>query len=191
MGHAKMPQDQTAGDTGIDAVLQYWQRLRRGRIVPARADLDPSVLGPWLNMAAIVEYAAGERIRFRLGGQGLSALLGVEARGMPLRALFAVGARARLQDLAAPVFEAPAMLTMTLIAAPRVAEAPPVHVPMAVLPLADGTGAVARALVCLEPRAALQAERPVRFHIRQARLTPLVGREVDPPTLRVIPGGRS
>lgn len=185
-----MPQDRPADATAIDEVLHYWQSLRRGRLVPARADLDPGVLGPWLNMAGVIEQAAGGRIRFRLGGQGLSALLGVEARGMPLRALFAVGTRARLQELAAQVFATPATLTMTLVAAPRVAEARPVQVPMAILPLLDGTGSITRALVCLEARAALQAERPARFHIRQARLSPLKAREADGPSLRVIPGGR-
>lgn len=186
-----MAQDRHPGDTGIDEVLHYWQGLRRGRIVPARADLDPGVLGPWLNTAGIVEQAAGGQIRFRLGGRGVAALLGVEARGMPLRALFAVGTRMRLQDMALRVFDGPAMLTMTLIAAPLAADPRPVHVPMVMLPLGDGAGVVNRALVCLDPKAAMRAERPARFHIRHGHLTPL-GAAPPPhePLLRLIPGGR-
>lgn len=191
MEQATMPQDRPQDrPPGLDEVVQYWQGLRRGRVVPARADVDPGALAPWLSAAGIIDHAAGGRIRFRLGGQALSALLGVEARGMPLRSLFTVGARARLQDMVLSVFEGPAFLTMTLIAPAVTPGIHPVHVAMAILPLGDAEGCVNRALVCLDPKSAARAERPARFHIRQARLTPLSAARPEAPALRLITGGR-
>ena len=175
---------------GLDPLIAYWQVLRRGHLVPARADLDPSILGPWLHMAGLVDIGAAGRMRFRVGGQGLSALLGVEARGMPLRSLFALGTRARLHDLALRVFTGPSMLSMTLIAPAQATAAKPVQVPLVMLPLRDQHGAITRAILCMEGRAAMAAERPARFHIRQARLTTLSALTAEGPLLRLIPGGR-
>lgn len=109
---------------------------------------------------------------------------------MPLRSLFALGTRERLQDLAHRVFSGPAMLRMTLIAPARAMGARAVQVPSVMLPLRDDTGAVTRALLCMESRPALSVERPARFHIRQARLTTLTTEQMDTPLLRLIPGGR-
>lgn len=190
MDHVDTPQTWTATPQGFEPLITYWRVLRRGHLVPARADLDPSALGPWLNMSGLVEIGSGGRARFRVGGQGLSALLGVEARGMPLRSLFALGTRDRLQDLVQRVFSGPSMLHMTLIAPARAAEARPVQLPVVMLPLRDQDGAVTRALFCMESRAAMAVQRPARFHIRQARLSMLTAASTDTPLLRLIPGGR-
>jgi hypothetical protein len=75
-------------------------------------------------------------------------------------------------------------------ATPITPDTQPVHVSMAILPLGDGEGQVTRALVCLDPKSAARAERPARFHIRQARLTPLSAARPEAPALRLITGGR-
>lgn len=175
----------------LEEVRAYWQALRHGRAVPARADLDPERLGPWLPMAALVEIGAGDRMRFRVGGQGLRMLLGVEPRGMPLRSLFALGTRARLQDLGLRVFSGPAMLTMTLIATTPPPTMRPVQVALVMLPLRDRHDRVTQALLCLDGKAARTVERPARFHIRQARLTALGDAALSTPLLRLIHGGRT
>lgn len=190
MDHVDTSDQRAPASAGLDPLIAYWQRLRGGHRVPARADLDPSALGPWLHMAGLVDGGPTGRMRFRVGGQGLNQLLGVEARGMPLRSLFALGTRARLHDLALRVFSGPSMLTMTLIAPARAPAARPVQVPMVILPLRDNHDAITRALLCMDSRAAMTAERPARFHIRQARLTTLTATSADVPMLRVIPGGR-
>lgn len=183
----------------LGPVLVYWQGLRRGRPVPARTDLDPAALQPWLAGAGIVERDPQGRIRFRLGGRMLGRLFGIDARGMPLRALFAVGARDRLAALAAAAFDGPQVLRLTLVAPMAGAGARPALVQMAVLPLSDGSGAVTRALVCVDvdPRAAIHL--PCRFHIRQAHLSAagpsprLTGLRVvrrAAPALTLIEGGR-
>ena len=99
------PHHAPAGPVGVDGAVAYWHRLRRGRTIPARADLDPMALRPWLPLSGIVEQAPSGKIRFRLGGSGRASLMGVEVRGMPLRSLFAVGARPWLGDLAEAFLE--------------------------------------------------------------------------------------
>lgn len=204
MDHAPTADHRAKPDLpALDKVIAYWQGLRHGRIVPARTDLDPAALQPWLSGAGIVERGSGGRIRLRLAGRAISALMGVEARGMPLRAMFAVAARARLTDLSAAVFDGPQALSMTLIAEAADPSAPPLTFAMVLLPLGDQTGAVTRALICLSPQRTDHdgVARPCRFHIRQAHLTALspaprlAGVRVEragaiAPALRLIPGGR-
>lgn len=185
---------------GIHPVIAHWQGLRRGRDVPARTDLDPAALQPWLGRAAIIERTAGGRVRFRLAGRTISDLMGVEARGMPFRAIFAIGARDRLHEIAEQVFTGPNLLSMTLVATAVSPQIRPVLVPMALMPLRDEAGAISRALLCLDHDPRTEIERPCRFHIRQAQLSALApgprltGVHVNrggPPALRMIEGGRS
>ncbi|PWK62683.1 PAS domain-containing protein [Roseicyclus mahoneyensis] len=194
----------SGGPVGLDIgsltpVLAYWQGLRRGRAVPARTDLDPVVLQPWLAGAGIVERDEGRSIRFRLGGRVIAGLLGVEPRGMSLGALFAVAARDRLTGLTEAVFDGPRLLCMTLVAPHVAAGKPQIEVPMVVMPLCDASGTVTRALVCVDVDARAGLALPCRFQIRQAvlsaagpqpRLTGLRVARGGAPALRVIEGGR-
>ncbi len=200
MDHAPRSGGPSGLDTGsLAPVLAYWQGLRRGRMVPARADLDPVALQPWLAGAGIVERDTGGSIRFRLGGRVIAGLLGVEPRGVSFRALFAVAERDRLTGLTEGLFDGPRVLCLTLVAPHVAAGKPEIEVPMVVMPLCDGSGAVSRALVCVDvdPRAGLAM--PCRFQIRQAvlsapspkpRLTGLRVARGGAPALRVIEGGR-
>lgn len=194
----------TGGPAGLETgslapLLAYWQGLRRGRAVPARTDLDPVTLQPWLAGSGIVERDTGGSIRFRLGGRVIAGLLGVDPRGMPLRAMFAIAARDRLTGLTEALFDGPQVLVLTLVAPHGDAGRPPIAVPMAMLPLSDGAGAVTRALVCVDvdPRAGLVM--PCKFQIRQAvlstptphpRLKSLRVVRGGAPALRLIEGGR-
>lgn len=180
-------------------VVAYWQSLRRGRPAPARTELDPAALHPWLSASAIVERDEAGRVRFRLGGRVIAECLGAEPRGLPLRALFAPAARDRLADLTACVFDGPQLLRMVLVTE-RGAKGAPVDTARCVLlPLSDGEGRISRALVCLDldPRADVG---PIcRLDIVQAHLTLLgktrlraVGlRRSGRPELRLIKGGRA
>jgi hypothetical protein len=181
--------------SGLDGVLRHWQTARRGRAVPARTDINPAVLLPWLPLAGIVERARDGRVRFRLGGSGLGTVLGVEARGVPLRSLFAVEARPRLCALIDEMFDRPAALILSG-ALPGAGTAPPLAAEMALLPLSDASGAVTRALFCLVPDDATVALRAGRFHLTDTQLIALTPAPATAPArgaapvLQVIRGGR-
>ncbi|NKX46011.1 PAS domain-containing protein [Roseicyclus persicicus] len=158
---------------GLAAVLGHWRGLCRGRAVPARADLDPEALAPWLPDLGIVARDAGGRLRFRLGGRRLARLLGGEARGMPLRVLVAPEDRARLEALANAALDTPRVVTLRLAT-------PAGRGALALMPLADGQGMVTRLLLCLDglPATGDTARHPAA--------PPKAA-----PALRVIAGGRA
>lgn len=77
----------------VARALHHWDRLRGGRAMPGRDELDPADLGDALEYLFIAEPVAPGVARLRLAGQHLSLLLGMEPRGMPLCALFDAPAR--------------------------------------------------------------------------------------------------
>lgn len=56
-------------------VESYWEALRDGRQMPARAELDPRGLGPALDHALLLEASGPGPARIRLAGAALAALL--------------------------------------------------------------------------------------------------------------------
>ncbi len=184
----------TAPDTHpLAPALSYWNRLRRDGRAPARADLDPGALHPYLASAGIVEWTSTGLTRFRLAGRALQRLVGMELRGMPLRALFVTDSRRRLEGLLPMVFGRPQVLTMTLLA--RMPNNGALTAHLALMPLCDTQGAVTRALLILSPDR--PSNHPCRFHIRQAHFTPInaSGRVPDAPKgkpqLTLIQGGKT
>jgi hypothetical protein len=157
----------------IDGVLAYWQEQRRGRVVPARTDMDPTALQPWLPCSGIIERSISGQIRFRLAGQVVCALMGMDARGLPLRTIFAPEVRARVHAMANAVFDGPQALRMALASRAPTADGQVIAVRLAMLPLTDSAGAVTRALICIERDEGIELDRYCRFHVREATLTPL------------------
>jgi hypothetical protein len=178
--------------SGIGPVLQYWDRLRQGRAIPARADLDPQALHSHIGQCAIVERPARGAVKLRLAGLRLQKLMGSDLRGVPVRSLFTLAHRDRLEGLLEEVFTGPRALTMRLSAAFE--GQPLVMADMALLPLSDTRGAVTRALLVMTPQAD-PVGTPCRFHIRHATLgliaPPTASGQTGPtrPALRVIQGG--
>lgn len=185
---------------GFGEVLTYWHGLRRGRPVPARADIDPTAIQRHLGHCAIIERGPTGKIKFRVAGKAFGDILGMDPRGMPVRALFNMGSRDRLAALLAAVFTGPETLTMTMGAG---AEKDVQQMRgMIALPLSDTSGDVTRALIMISLDA-LNGTTPQRFWIHDARLTPVVDGNSRPsdrtrfrltcgerPVLRVIEGGR-
>jgi len=181
-----------ADPANLAPVLAYWQRLRAGRRVPARTDLDPEAIRAYLPHSGIVERSTTGRVSFRLAGRKLEKLTGTALRGLPLRSLFRVAHRARFEALVSEVFEGPRVMTLSLSAA-RAGE-PLVTAAMLLLPLSDQQVEITRALAVLTPvdRAAGVHHR---FDIRRAHLAPPNSEtSARPPArkrpdLRVISGG--
>lgn len=149
----------------------YWTALRQGSALPRRADLDPRGLADVLDRAFLLERQDEDAPRFRLTGQTLSDLAGIDLRGMPLFALFHRNAQTALVAPFADCFDMPAVVELALTAQGIDGRAD-VAARMILLPLLDEFGVVRRALGVLSV-AGVPDRAPVRFHLRELTLRPL------------------
>ncbi|MEM7724566.1 MAG: PAS domain-containing protein [Pseudomonadota bacterium] len=173
----------------IDRALQYWQELRRTRAVPARAEIDPIALRPYLGHSGVVERSSEGHVTLRVAGQRVRDIVQVDPRGLALSDMFDPADRGRLHHLLSQMFDTPALLTMTLDAD----DAESGLTRLALMPLRDTSGIISRALMVLTPGDGPQAGL---FRIGAAHVTPTRGaapgvRGAERPYLRVIEGGRA
>ena len=92
----------------------YWTALRKGSGIPLRSQIDPRGLEQLLEFAFVLERVAPGIARFRLAGQHLTKMTGMEVRGMPITALFTAAARAEISATLEHVFDTPAIAELTL-----------------------------------------------------------------------------
>ena len=143
----------TGGPTGprfgvLSQVRAYWEGLRDGPNLPRRDQIDPRGIAGALEQVFLVERIAPGIARFRLAGMGVSAVLGMDLRGMPLSALFEPEARARLSPALESVFRDRAALDIWLEAA-RGPGRPALEARLLLLPLVNTRGLTDLALGCL------------------------------------------
>lgn len=141
--------DKMVRDPSLRAAITYWDSLRGNQIVPPRLSLDPAVMRPHLQNSAILEVARPGSIRIRLGGARLSALMGMEVRGMPLRAIFDLADRGRISDATEAALATPSILVADAVSpAPRFAPSPEAQLrtQIVILPMSDSTFSITRAL---------------------------------------------
>ncbi|MEM9317607.1 MAG: PAS domain-containing protein [Pseudomonadota bacterium] len=204
----------------ITSVTRYWDSLRAGRLVPQREEIDPREIQNALSYSFILDRTRPGSVRFRLSGMHLNDVLGMEARGMPVRALCEVPYRQRFMDQVERVFAEPALLEVDL-RADQGKEAP-VRARMALLPLSTNGAEINRALGVFVTDSRV-INPPMRFMTRGFALTPLEAgmpvlesrrslqpagmgedmaffhaphtipprRSAEPPKLRVLQGGKS
>lgn len=154
-------------------VESYWQTLCDGRLMPRRAELDPRGIVGALDRTFLLERVAPGVARFRLAGNHLADLMGMEVRGMPLTCFFAPAARAGIADAVEAVFSEPARVDLWLTGPGRIARGA-MSARMLLLPLRDDQGQVTRALGCLS--ASLPMGRtPNRFTITSDSRRTLIG----------------
>lgn len=151
----------------------YWEGLRRGRLVPNRADIDPRGIDRALEYAFILERVAPGMGRFRLAGMHLNDLMGMEVRGMPLTAFFAPAGRKAIAEVTEAVFKGPAVAEIELTAETGIGR-PPMKAKLLILPLKSDLGDVNRALGCLVAEGADIGRTPRRFEVTGAQVTPIV-----------------
>jgi hypothetical protein len=181
------PGSPVAGDP-LGQILAYWQALRAGRPAPARAEVDPRAIAGALDFALILEQPAADAdgvrppVRIRLAGRHVCALMGMELRAMPLHALIAPPDRDRFAALIAPVFRHGSTLDIGLVT--PAAEAPRLSARLILLPLADDTGALGRAL------GGLRADGLTGAPPRRFALTARGARMARPPAAPLPPAGR-
>lgn len=147
----------------------YWSALRRQGDVPKRSDIDPRGLENILEYTFILERIAPGVARFRLAGNHLSRILGMEVRGMPMTALFSAMARAEAAATLEHIFLAPAIADLSLASANNSGAVPQVEARTILLPLKSDQGDVSRALGVLIADGPLGAGG-LRFDIASSNL---------------------
>jgi hypothetical protein len=171
--------------SALEELEAYWRALRRARRIPVRTDVEPRRIDAILPQCFIMERVAPGIARVRVAGQGLNAIAGLDVRGLPLSALFAVEARPGLQGWLGAVFDTPAVVELPLTQSGgflRGARSGR----MLILPLLGPEGAVTRAIGAVDVAAGWT---PGKFRIdagAAARCDSLS--EVAPLPLRVVQG---
>lgn len=173
----------------VEAVLACWERLRAGRPMPERDDIDPREIAQALEFLFVAEPVAPGVVRLRLAGQHLTQLLGMEPRGMPLSALFAGPARDELA-LAVGQVAGHGLRALLPVRAEGGLGRPALDGLMALMPLGVPGGRATRILGVLQTRGAIG--RVPRRLLLSGPVERLAAPALPPgrPALRVIPGGR-
>ena len=165
----------------IREVFAYWEGLRKGRLAPLRSELDPRKIGKVFDQVFMLEFNNAQDIRFRLAGMDLCQMLGMELRGMPLRALFSIGHRDQLARVIAEMAQAPEIVELALKT--PVHNTPTLNARMLLLPMQDAQARFSRILGCLvSDDPPLQA--PVRFDIVAVKTTRIVAAMAPAPSGR-------
>jgi hypothetical protein len=165
MGSGSMLPDE-AGFGQVQQVRAYWEGLRSDGTLPERRDVDPRGMEHALEHVFLLERVAPGVARFRLAGQHLANLMGMEARGMPLTTVFLPAARGAAESLLEEVFATPAVLELSL-EAPRDHGGMRLEGRLLLLPLMDD-GLCGKALGCLVTQGEI-GRRPRRFGIARQR----------------------
>jgi hypothetical protein len=155
----------------LEACYSAWSDLRSGSGVPALEELEASRTAHFADHMMLLDSHGPGAIRLREGGRVIRALLGTEARGLPLRALFHVTGRRRVLDSAERVFDEPAVVTLDL-AAHSLGDGMPLTAQLLLLPLRDRAGRVAKALGCVALRGPV-GPGPHRFHLTGQEVAPI------------------
>lgn len=180
--------------TAVELVLRYWDSLREGRAMPARAEVEPQALARALEFMFIAEPVAPRVAKLRLAGQHLNALLGMEPRGMPLCALFAGPDRDELGLAVEQVVRHGARVVLPVSAETGIGR-PALKGQLALMPLAGPDGRISRVLGALQTRGSI-GRTPRKLTLNgPARELPVTPSRPDPmhgrPRLTVIQGGLS
>ena len=147
----------------------YWLALGGEGRVPRRDQIDPRGLQNILAHSFILERVGRRIARFRLAGDHLTDLAGMDLRGALFTALFADEARAEAGAILQRVFAAPAVAELRL----QTPGAPVIEGRMLLLPLAAADGEITRALGVLVSDGAGACPPPVRFDIANRLLRPV------------------
>lgn len=153
----------------------YWRALPRTvGPVPRRTDVDPRGVDALLRYAIILERVAPGVARFRIAGQHMTDLTGMEVRGMPISALFSTQSRDPFCAALSEMFDRPAILQARLTARSGKGRHP-ICGQMMLLPLCLETGEISRAMGAIITNADKGSE-PQRLHADAFQLRPLLVR---------------
>ncbi|MEM7236789.1 MAG: PAS domain-containing protein [Pseudomonadota bacterium] len=129
------------------ALFAYWDRLRAGRPVPFRSEIDPRDMDCDARHLFILESLGSGNIRFRLAGSSISDAFGMELRGMSVRAIMEGRSRESIAALVEEVLEEPGVGYARLIEDTEAATT----WEMILLPLKSDLGSTDRVIGALHP----------------------------------------
>lgn len=152
-------------------LLNYWERLRGGRIAPLRSEIDPREFRGALEYTFILELTKLNQIRFRLAGSKLCDLLGMELRGMPAYALIASDSRDYFTDILTELLADPKVIHLQLTSQPEGFGEQTAQ--MLLLPMRNDAGQINRILGCVSSIDA-RIKPPSRFTISGKKTTRIV-----------------
>lgn len=157
----------------IAMVEAYWEGLRNGRPMPARAEVDPRGISDALEYAFILEKIAPGHARIRLAGNHLNELMGMEVRGMPMTSLFLPAARIEVQKALELAFSKPASVRLNLGGDTGFTR-PNLEAQMFLAPMKDEKGLPTRILGALQSNGKI-GRAPRRFEVRNMDVNTLFG----------------
>lgn len=153
----------------LEEAWRYWTSLREGADLPHRSALDPKEMKTILGHSMILDRVRHGTVRVRLGGRVMQQIMGMEVRGLPMRAFFDLQDRGRAVALIEKVFDGPCSLELDLISQ---TDAGLVTGRMLVLPLRDAVGAVTKAMVVFVTDRPV-TDAPRRFGVTNSTLVAL------------------
>ena len=153
----------------LEEAWRYWNAKRVGGDLPRRDALDPRAMQLVLGHAMILDRVRRGTVRVRVGGRVPNALMGMETRGLPIRAFFDLLQRGDAAEIVERAFDAPATVEFDLVSD---GDEGSVTARMLVLPLLDREGAVSKALAVLVP-GRLTTDGPRRFRIARHHVSPV------------------
>lgn len=165
----------------MSELRSYWEGLRQGRAIPARAEVEPRGIRRALDYTFILERIAPGAARFRLAGRHLVELLGMEVRGMPVCSFMNTNSRGRLSDVLECVFRGPQIAEIHMESTASYGR-PRLEGRMLLLPLRSDLGDVTRVLGCLISKGQI-GQGPRRFDLLEDLHHPVIaGAKVLEPT---------
>lgn len=152
-------------------LLNYWERLRADQIAPLRSEIDPREIRDTLDVTFILERTKLGEIRFRLAGNKLGNLLGMELRGMPAYALIDPASRDEFSGILSEILTDPKIIHLQLIS--RSEGHGRTKAQMLLLPMRNDTGEINRILGCVSSIDG-RTKPPCRFAIIGKKITRIV-----------------
>lgn len=149
----------------------YWSALRESRLLPDRSDIDPRGLEDALDATLISERIAPGVARMRIAGSLYSDVLGMEARGMTMNAMFLPEDRAVISGAIDICCDDPAQVVLNL-RAPGAMGRPELTGQLLLLPLRSDLGDVSRILGVIGLTGQI-GRTPRRFVVESTQVTPL------------------
>ncbi len=155
------------------ALFDYWDQLRANRLAPARTDVEPADIAALLPHTFVLEQTARNDARFRLAGEAVSDLIGMELTGMGVAAIWDDASRPRISQLVEGVISAPAT-AVVMGGKQSNGDIQGVKAEFCFLPLRTEGGPVNRIIgtaVALEGDAVWRGGDPRRLHLSGMRLS--------------------